>query len=97
MDHFDFDEWAELYRRDPEGFEARRHAMLAIELAKAGPQAAAARDALRRLEAELQGKGDFERIETSLAWMATSMKALAGQMDQLGESLSALRAATPGP
>jgi hypothetical protein len=32
MGDFDFDEWAEPYRRDPAQFEARRQAMMAIEL-----------------------------------------------------------------
>lgn len=96
MEQFDFDEWAELYRRDPEAFEARRKAMLAIELAKAGPLAEVARDTLRQLDAELEGKTDFERIETSLVWMVASMKQLAGRMDQLGGSLATLQAPPRG-
>ena len=33
MHKFDFDEWADLYQRDPAAFEARRKAVLAL----AGP------------------------------------------------------------
>ena len=53
MDKFDFDDWALLYRHDPAAFEARRQAVLALELAKVDPKVAEpARNALRRLEGQ---------------------------------------------
>ena len=50
---FDFDEWATLYQRDPEAFEARRKAMLAIEIAKGGVHAEAGKQLVEKLEAQL--------------------------------------------
>jgi hypothetical protein len=86
METFDFDEWAELYQRDPAAFEARRQAVLALELAKADLKVAEpARAALRRLELQLAGKSDAERIQTSMVWMAASMRMLTAKMHELGE------------
>lgn len=86
---FDFDEWAELYQRDPAAFEARRKAVLALELAKAGPALAAnAKAVLGRLEEQVAGKDDAERIRTSMVWMAASMRQLAGKMQELGKATS---------
>ena len=87
MQKFDFDEWAALYQRDPAAFEARRQAVLALELAKAGPVLAArAKDALGKFEAQVAGKDDTARIETSMLWMAASMRQLAGRMQDLGQA-----------
>ena len=87
MQKFDFDEWADLYQRDPAAFEARRKAVLALELAKAGPALSAqAKIALRKLEEQVEGKNDAERIQTSMVWMAASMRQLAGRMQDLSEA-----------
>lgn len=87
MQKFDFDEWAELYQRDPVAFEARRQAVLALELAKAGPAVAAqAKVVLRKLEEQVAGKDDAERIQTSMVWMAASMRQLAGRMQDLSQA-----------
>ena len=88
VEQFDFDDWAMLYQHDPAAFEARRQAVLALELAKADPKVAAqARDALRRLEGQLAGKADAERIQTSMIWMAASMKLLSIRMQALGATI----------
>ena len=91
MDKFDFDEWADLYQRDPAAFEARRQTVLALELAKASPSVAEpARATLRRLESQLAGKDDAARIQTSMLWMAASMRQLAGGMQDLSEATAQL-------
>jgi len=88
MDKFDFDEWAELYRRDPAAFEARRQTVLALELAKADPGVAEpARATLRRLDAQLAGKDDAQRIQTSMLWMAASMRLLTTRMQDLSATV----------
>ncbi|HMS80782.1 MAG TPA: DUF3135 domain-containing protein [Burkholderiaceae bacterium] len=97
---FDFDEWAELHRRDPEAFEARRRALLAIELAKGGDRAGPARELLGRLEAQLEGKPDLERARLSMLAMAESAKAMTAQLGALSDQLrehAALQAKRPGP
>ncbi len=88
MKNFDFDEWANLYKRDPRAFEARRQAMLAIELAKGGKSAEQARIALRRLEKQVAGQSDTDRIQTSLMWMIASLRQLNQRMDQLAAEMS---------
>jgi len=92
LKEFDFDDWAMLYQHDPAAFDARRQAVLALELAKADPKAALqARNALRRLEGQLAGKGDAERIQTSMIWMAASMKLLSIRMQDLGETIDRVK------
>lgn len=91
MSEFDFDEWAELYKRDPAEFEARRKAVLAIELAKGGAEAAPAREMLRRLDQRVEGLDDTERARTAFVWMAASLGQLSSRMGELGESVTHLR------
>ena len=86
---FDFDEWANLFKTNPVAFEARRKAVLAIELAKAGPRAARARICLTNLEAAMVGKTAEERSRVALLWMADSA-------DQLQRSLLELTAKIQG-
>jgi hypothetical protein len=69
---FNFDDWQRLYQTDPEAFEARRQAVLGIELAKIGPKGARARVCLSNLEAQLEGKSGDERARISMLWMAES-------------------------
>ncbi|HPU51219.1 MAG TPA: DUF3135 domain-containing protein [Burkholderiaceae bacterium] len=91
MQKFDFDEWADLYQRDPAAFEARRKAVLALEIAKAGPALSAqAKVALGKLEEQVAGKSDAERIQTSMVWMAASMRQLAGRMQDLSQATAQL-------
>jgi hypothetical protein len=95
---FDFDEWAALHRRDPEAFEARRRALLAIELAKGGERAGPAREALDRLEAQLDGKPDAERARLALVAMAESARRMTERLDELAARVrerSALQARLP--
>ena len=82
---FDFDEWAQLFKTNPVAFEARRQAVLAIELAKAGPRAARARICLSNLETAMIGKTAEERSRMALLWMADSA-------DQLQRTLLELSA-----
>lgn len=94
MDKFDFDEWAELYRTDPAAFEARRQAVLAIELAKATPAAARmARGTLGRLEERLDGLSQAERLRTSMLYMAASMRLLGNRMNELAAATAQARTA----
>lgn len=87
---FDFDEWAELHRRDPEAFEARKQAMLALELAKGTPaQARAARQILERFERENENAPAGQRLTAAGALMLESMGRLAASMEDLGRALDA--------
>jgi len=96
MYDFDFDDWATLYQHDPVAFEARRQAVLALELARADRKVAGpARAALGRLEAQLAGKDDAQRIQTSMIWMAASLKLLSTRMQDLGDAIA--RARRPSP
>jgi len=89
MEEFDFDDWATLYKHDPVAFDARRQALLALELAKANPRAAhPARAALRRLEAQLAGKDEAQRIQTSMIWMAASLKLLSARIQDLSDAIA---------
>lgn len=91
---FDFDEWAQLYREDPVAFEARRQAVLALEIAKAGPAGAPAKRTLQRLEHYLEGKSDTERMRQSMVWMVASMRQLSDKMTALGEAVGTLEQQT---
>lgn len=84
---FDFNEWATLYQQDPQAFEARRQALLAIEIAKGGVHAPAGRRLLQQLEARLDGQSDAERIRLSMQAMADSARSLAAQMGSLKDDL----------
>jgi len=84
---FDFDEWAMLYQRDPEAFEARRRALLAIEVAKGGDKAGPAKAMLDRLEQLLAGKSEAERARLSLLAMVASARQMSEQMAELARRL----------
>lgn len=87
---FDFDEWAALYQRNPAAFEARRQAVLALELARATPAGAArAKAALRQLESQMADCGDAQRIQTALTWMAASMGELSDSLQALVGAITA--------
>ena len=88
---FDFDEWAKLAQQDPAAFEARRKAMLALELAKGTPaQAATARAALERFERDYDGADSTQRMMGAGHVMLESMNALADQMQALGSALDGI-------
>ena len=84
---FDFDEWAELHRRDPEAFEARRRALLAIEIARGGSHAAEAKAMVERLDAQLEGKSPDERARLSLLAMVASARQMTDKLGELAQSL----------
>jgi hypothetical protein len=84
---FTFDDWQRLYKSDPEAFEARRRAVLGIELAKIGPKGARARVCLSNLEAHLEGKSGDERARISMLWMAESALQLQEKLNKLTQSL----------
>ncbi|MFN9772597.1 MAG: DUF3135 domain-containing protein [Burkholderiales bacterium] len=95
---FDFDEWATLHQRDPEAFEARRRALLAIELAKGGDKAGPVRELLERLEGQLEGKSAAERARLSMLAMAESARLMTDRLAQLSEQVrehSALQSRLP--
>jgi hypothetical protein len=82
---FDFEEWVALHRSDPEAFEARRRALLAIELARGGERAGPAREVLARLESQLEGKPDAERARLSLLAMVASARQMAERLAELSD------------
>jgi hypothetical protein len=85
---FDFDEWATLYKRDPEAFEARRKALLAIEIARGGVHAEAGKRLVAQLEAQLAGRTDAERINLSMLAMRDSAQLLARRLGELSSDLA---------
>jgi hypothetical protein len=95
---FDFDEWATLHRTDPEAFEARRRALLAIEIARGGEHSVEAKAMLERLEAQLEGRSDEERTRLSMLAMVASAKQMTDRLGELAERLrdhAALQARVP--
>jgi len=84
---FDFDEWATLYQRDPAAFEARRKALLAIEIARGGRHANAAKAMIERLDSQLEGKSDAERARLSLLAMVASAKQMTDRLTELSEQM----------
>jgi len=88
VDRIEIDEWTVLHRHDPVAFDARRQALLALELARADATAAAtARAALRRLESRLAGAGDAERVQASMIWMAASLKLLGSRLERMADAI----------
>ena len=87
-ERFDFDEWADLHRRDPAAFEARRQALLMVELARGEPcQRDAARAALARYERAASGMDGEGRARLSAEFMRDSLSALQRQLDELGRGV----------
>jgi hypothetical protein len=93
---FDFDEWSALYRRDPDAFEARRRALLAIEVARGGDKAEAARAMMERLEAQLEGRSDAERVRISLLAMVASAKQMSDRLEELSRRMQEHVSRQPG-
>ncbi|MGE0311970.1 MAG: hypothetical protein AB7P21_10175 [Lautropia sp.] len=84
---FDFDEWAALYRTDPAAFEARRKAVLSIELAKGGPLAAPAAARLADLEARSAGATPAQRMTLAAQAMLESSRELQAHLETLARDL----------
>lgn len=84
---FNFDEWAALYQRDPQAFEARRKAVLAIEVARSGRHAQQARELVDRLDLALEGKSEVERMNLSMLAMATAASQLAQGLQNLVQAI----------
>lgn len=88
FDEFNFDEWADLYRTDPEAFEARRQAMFAMQLARAPiHQAESARALLREFDRRAEGQSDRQRLETATMMAVESMNELTTRLQTLRRSL----------
>lgn len=88
---FDFDEWQELYKRDPEAFEAKRQQVLEAELAKVPSKyRVKVQQALAETEVRCEGKNDRQRVEIA-------SKAAVDSMKELAKGLQALRQADINP
>ena len=86
---FDFDEWARLWRRDPAAFEARRQALLGLELARGDAgQRERARAALAAYERLAAGGDAAARLQVASLCLAESVA-------ELGRCLGELDAALP--
>ncbi len=83
MRDFDFDEWADLYRQDPQAFEARRQAMLALEIAKHRAHAGPARQMLDAMQARLDRSAEHERLNVAFGFMVDSLARLTREMADL--------------
>ena len=85
VENFDFDEWAELYRCDPAAFEARRQAVLMLELSRGEPrQRDAARAAMARYERAANGLDGAARTALAAGFMHDSSAELARVLGRLG-------------
>jgi Protein of unknown function (DUF3135) len=80
---FDFDQWADLYQRDPRAFEAKRQLALAGELAKAGEAAAPVRQLLIDLENRSEGLSNRLRAQLAFDAMAVSLQELQAKLVRL--------------
>lgn len=94
---FNFDEWAALYQRDPQAFEARRKAVLAIEVARSGRHAKQARELVDRLDLALEGKSEVERMNLSMLAMATAASQLAQGLQNLVQAIDQHTASSADP
>ncbi len=88
--NFNFDEWQQLYQRDPKAFEARRAAVLEAEIARA-PKKNRVRlqHHLAQVEVLCEGKSNQERLEIATALATESMKELSKGLQALRHSLIA--------
>lgn len=78
---FDFDDWAELYKSNPEEFEARRSSALLLELAKGtSEQRSAAFAMLESFEARAKGCNSQQRMELAASMMTESLKELSTEL-----------------
>ncbi|MFK7996496.1 MAG: DUF3135 domain-containing protein [Granulosicoccus sp.] len=91
VDQFDFYDWAGLYQENPQEFEAKRSAMLMIELTRgSAKQCAAGRALLESFDKQVQGCDPQERLQVAMSMMAESAR-------QLGTELSILKNALDLP
>lgn len=82
---FDFDDWQDLYKKDPKAFESRRQQVLEAAMAGVpGKQRVRAQRALADVELRSEGKNSRQRLE-----IAT--KAAVESMNELAKGLQALR------
>ena len=93
---FDFDEWTALHARDPDAFEARRRALLAIEIARGGDRGDMLHKTLDELDTALAGLGALERAAASHRAMATSARELSRRLAALARVLRQAAADAPG-
>jgi hypothetical protein len=85
---FDFDEWSTLYKLDPKAFEARRKALLSIEVARGGSKSALAKVTLDRVEEMMQGRSDLERAQIAFVAMIEATQDLSEHLGALGLPLA---------
>jgi hypothetical protein len=67
--------------------------MLAIEIAKGGVHSEAGKQLVEKLEAQLAGKTDAQRINLSMLAMVASAKSMAERLGELGDALQQRAAA----
>jgi len=84
---FDFDEWQELYKRDPQAFEVKRRQVLEAELAKIpSKHRVKVQQALAETEVRCEGKNDRQRVEIASKAAVDSMKELAKGLQALSQT-----------
>ncbi len=95
---FDFDEWSDLARQDPEEFERRRRRLLQAELAKGSnlqrEHMAAVLDAY---EERVRGMPSAERLQVASEFAFGSLNSLQDELITLADSLSTSLAAAQPP
>lgn len=85
MYKFDFDEWAELYQRDPEEFERRRQEVLEAEIQKAPVEN---RSSLRIIQMECDA---LHNTLPPLEAAAAMSQMMAARLQQMKTPLTQLR------
>lgn len=92
---FDFEDWAGLYLENPQEFEARRQAVLMIELARGTPeQAAKGRALLDAYEKAAKGRSPMERAALAASMMMDSAQELNVELMMLKDALEKLDSKT---
>lgn len=81
ISEFNFDDWAELYKKNPEEFEARRSAALMLELASGtSQQRAAAFAVLESFESRAKACDPQQRMELAASMMTESLSELSTEL-----------------
>ena len=85
---FDFYDWAGLYQENPQEFEARRSAVLMIELMRgSAEQCASGRKLLDAYEKRVQGCDSQQRLHVAAQMMAESADQLKTELMVLKQAL----------
>lgn len=93
---FDFDDWAGLYLENPEEFEARRQAVLMIEMTRGSAEhAATAKTLLESFEKAATGRTPEQRMIIANNMMMESAHQLSAELQLLMQTLESVGSTSP--